>query len=408
MYEMELYHHGIKGQKWGVRRYQNEDGSYKSGAEGRYDGDGSNGPKRTLKGNLHRLAASNYKLNARTYSKLGNKTLASMNKAAANRSLKKAEAADLAAQKKRNEKLAAKENKRNEKIAAKEQKRLAAETKKNEKVAAKEQKEGSGIHLSDRQKKALKVGAAVAGTALAAYGAKKLYDHIDASAKGKAIAKKLLNDAGGDFEKASEAWVDRRTELNKLKGSGQLGKYGVKQDKILAATQKNISDQYRKSVNSSTLLSKDLQAAKEATRAHRKEQFSKATKGLRDASSKFGSKAKAGANVAKSKANEAAVKVRSKSKEVAKNARTAYERNAGKRMANAINRDYARRQAMSKARDTVKSASSRARTTAGKAVTAAKSGASKAQEYVYNKSMERTRNSYAKRVARDLRRRGRL
>lgn len=361
MYEMELYHHGIKGQKWGVRRYQNKDGSYKSGAEGRYDGD------RIIKkvsGSIKGGLAARKK----------SKDLSSANK-----------------------KLSAE----NKKLSAKNQKLEA----KNQKLADKNKKE---FHLSDRQKKALKIGAAVAGTALAAYGAKKLYDHIDVSTKGKAIAKKLLNDAGGDFEKASEAWVERRTELNKLKGSGQLGKYGVKQDKILAATQKSISDQYRKSVNSSTLLSKDLQAAKEAASAHRKEQFSKATKGLREASSKFGSKAKDGANVAKSKANEAAVKVRSKSKEVAKNARAAYERNAGKRMANAINRDYARRQAMSKARDTVKSASSRARTAAGKAVTAAKSGASKAQEYVYNKSMERTRNSYAKRVARDLRRRGRL
>lgn len=37
MTKSELYHHGVKGQKWGIRNYQNEDGSYKPGAEGRYD-----------------------------------------------------------------------------------------------------------------------------------------------------------------------------------------------------------------------------------------------------------------------------------------------------------------------------------------------------------------------------------
>lgn len=35
----ELYHHGILGQKWGVRRYQNEDGSLTPAGKKRYGDD---------------------------------------------------------------------------------------------------------------------------------------------------------------------------------------------------------------------------------------------------------------------------------------------------------------------------------------------------------------------------------
>ena len=35
-YSSELYHHGIKGQKWGVRRFQNPDGSLTAAGERRY------------------------------------------------------------------------------------------------------------------------------------------------------------------------------------------------------------------------------------------------------------------------------------------------------------------------------------------------------------------------------------
>lgn len=36
-----LAHHGIKGQKWGIRRYQNEDGTLTSAGKARYNDDGT-------------------------------------------------------------------------------------------------------------------------------------------------------------------------------------------------------------------------------------------------------------------------------------------------------------------------------------------------------------------------------
>lgn len=37
IYESELYHHGIKGQKWGVRRYENADGTLTPTGKKRYE-----------------------------------------------------------------------------------------------------------------------------------------------------------------------------------------------------------------------------------------------------------------------------------------------------------------------------------------------------------------------------------
>ena len=39
----ELYHHGIKGQKWGVRRFQNSDGTLTAAGKARYGSSGKYG-----------------------------------------------------------------------------------------------------------------------------------------------------------------------------------------------------------------------------------------------------------------------------------------------------------------------------------------------------------------------------
>lgn len=55
----ELYHHGIKGQKWGVRRFQNKDGSLKpAGEKHREKLEGKEVAPLIQKHNLNQKAAS--------------------------------------------------------------------------------------------------------------------------------------------------------------------------------------------------------------------------------------------------------------------------------------------------------------------------------------------------------------
>lgn len=52
----ELYHYGVKGMHWGVRRYQNYDGTYNSAGKKRYFGEGKKDTKSNLKSVARGLA----------------------------------------------------------------------------------------------------------------------------------------------------------------------------------------------------------------------------------------------------------------------------------------------------------------------------------------------------------------
>ena len=140
----ELYHHGIKGQKWGVRRWQNADGTFNEAGKKRYFGDGG-----SAGGTARRALAKVYDINAKFYSKNGrNKTLASMNAAARDEMLKKADEADKA----KAEKKAASEKEKADKAEAK----AAKEKARTDKIDADIKKAGSAEEMERALKQKVK------------------------------------------------------------------------------------------------------------------------------------------------------------------------------------------------------------------------------------------------------------
>ena len=152
-----LYHHGIRGQHWGIRRFQNEDGSLTSAGKKRYDVDIETAQKK------YDIAKRNTKEAIREYYKKTDGSTAAYDKSLKDKQYAK--------EKLRKELL--KEKLNNETKISKRREKLHQEYLKkgmNEEDAA------ISAYKRERTEKAIKAVAAVAITAAVAYGAYKYYD----------------------------------------------------------------------------------------------------------------------------------------------------------------------------------------------------------------------------------------
>ncbi len=234
IFEDELYHHGIKGMHWGVRRYQNADGSYTPAGRARY-GYAKN---------------PNMKMNV---NEKGDSSVTRKVKADYNNLSEK----DFRAKYKTTRKTYAK---RVDKYGDPYMNSPLART--GKKLAGENNTERKELTDKDKQKKAIKIGAAVVGTATVAVGAayvakkmnmkavnglksehfKKGFDYVlksqkmrltqDLNGVPKKLAQNYDNLAGFHFEKHANGNFTTKEKIDYLKRTVNKPKIKTKPVKL--------------------------------------------------------------------------------------------------------------------------------------------------------------------------------
>lgn len=270
IYGDELYHHGIKGQKWGVRRFQNADGSLKPAGRKRYTdykpaikeyrdsydkassmNDAADAKWRDVQDarkNLGRTAIG------RTIASARNKTEAAKKY---NRMYDEwSKMQDDADEQWRDahEKYKNTGGNRLTRIAnnirydtkygsakSGEKKQLTYEEREAKNARAEQKREDRRA----RAKKAVKIGATVAASALLAYGTYKLLDKAEVANTGRKLSKKALAENNGDFEAAYKAILGREQKTVHEYAVGNLDKSAMDRAKrVYGSSSKQLASQW--------------------------------------------------------------------------------------------------------------------------------------------------------------------
>lgn len=252
-----LYHHGIKGQKWGLRKYQNEDGSLTPAGREHY----GYGQDRSLSG---RIRDAQYR-----------RASASANEAS--RNLKELRSIEKNARTNpnginnsristaiRNRQIAKSEKQLREANDAKKELESIAKYK-AEKRAEKEEYKNSDEYKARQEKikKAAKIGLAVAGTALAAYGAYKLSEAIKDKNRieaGKRAAMNLYNANAPATMYARQSKLDGKVYYKMKNAYGDTIQTGRAKD--LDSYRKIVSDRQWEATQQHVKAIRDLRAKK--------------------------------------------------------------------------------------------------------------------------------------------------
>ena len=228
----ELYHHGIKGMRWGVRRFQTKDGSLTPAGRKRYVTtaqavrNANNAAKDARKESIAKSRATDSGIGS--YRRAANKASAAGREAYRD---------SIAKDKAYNKQL------------------------RSEKKAVAEENASERKGLTDKQKKALKLGAIAVGSAIATYGALKVHDYVRERNEHIRVGQKLVKANEQIFFNLNnsvispsatnaqrQAYIDSKNEMSKtmLNVAQNLGRAHAKSDSFGTAVKNVLEDELRR------------------------------------------------------------------------------------------------------------------------------------------------------------------